>query len=119
MRTQYPASGSISVWVGNFSDDNDMDRITDEIVESSLKLNVPLSSICEVTFEGRSIPVRNLLEGFSGWETFVDAACEAAALNGVTHANGALVCYHLLCDASFDHWPEIFYLGTLQGQDVS
>jgi len=76
---------------------------SDKVIEPSLKLGIPLSSICEVTFEAESKTVRSLLKGFSGWETFVDEACKAAALNGVVQANGALICYYLRCDATPAH----------------
>jgi len=118
MKVQYPASGAVSIWIGTFSDENEMDRCTDESIEPSLGLSAPLSSICEVAFETNPVSVRALLEGFSGWETFVDEACKAAALNGVTEANGALVCYHLICEALPEEWPGSLYLGTFQGRDV-
>jgi hypothetical protein len=119
MRVQYPANEAVAIWIGTFSDESEMDRCTEERIEPSLMLSEPLSSICEVTFEPAPLPVRTLLEGFSGWETFVDEACEVAALNGIAEANGALVCYYLLCDAPPKHWPGITFLGTFRGQDVT
>jgi hypothetical protein len=119
IRVQYPAKGAISIWIGTFKAENEMDRCTDSSIEPSLNLPQPLSSICEVAYEPDPISIRTLLEGFSGWETFVDEACEVAALNGVEKANGVLVCYYLLCDAPPSRWPGILYLGTFQGQDVS
>lgn len=116
---QYPAKEAVSIWIGTFADENQMDRCTDVSIEPSLNLPGPLSSICEVAFEESPVPVRELLEGFSGWENFVNEACEVAALNGVKMANGALVCYYLLCDAPSNYWPGIIFLGTFQGQDVS
>lgn len=118
MRVQYPAREAVSIWIGTFIDENQMDRCTDEVIEPSLKLSDPLSSVCEIAFEEKPVPVRELLEGFSGWENFVNEACEVAVLNGVEVANGALVCYYLLCDAPANHWPGIIFLGTFRGQDV-
>ncbi len=119
MKIQYPTKEAVAIWIGTFSSENEMDRCTDGVIEPSLNLDVPLSSICEVTFESETVPVRELLEGFSGWETFVDEACEIAALNGLNEANGALVCYYLLCDAPPNQWPGVLFLGTFRGQDAS
>lgn len=96
-----------------------MDRCTDGLIEPSLRISPPLSDICEVAFEAQPLPVRKLLEGFSGWEDFLDEASEVALLNGMETANGALVCYQLRCDAKPNHWPGILYLGTFRGQDIS
>jgi len=119
MRVQYPAKQAVAIWIGTFIDENEMDNCTNEVIEPSLKLSDPLSSICEVTFEAEPVSVRELLEGFSGWESFVEEACQVAELNGVGRANGALVCYYLLCDAPPTFWPGVIYLGTFRGQDVS
>jgi hypothetical protein len=118
MKVQYPAKQVAAIWVGTFSSEEALDRCTDEVIEPSLQLPVPLSAICEVAFEEKPVSVRQLLEGFSGWESFIDEACEVAALNEVSMANGALVCYYLLCDAPASHWPGILFLGTFKGQDV-
>jgi hypothetical protein len=118
MKVQYPAERVVSIWIGTFSDENEMDRCTDEVIEPDLKLECPLSSTCEVAFVTDLVPVSELLEGFSGWEAFVDEASAVAALNGVSEANGALVCYYLRCDASPHAWPGVVYLGTFEGDDV-
>lgn len=118
MRVQYPTQGAVSIWVGTFDSEDSMDVFTDQIVEPCLKLPVPMSSICEVTFEGNMYPVRILLEGFSGWESFIDEACEVAALNGFEEGNGVLVCYHLLCEARPTEWEGGLYLGSFGGSDT-
>lgn len=119
MNSKYPAEDTVSVWIGTFADEGAMDHCTDVIIEPSLKLTQPLASICEIAFENDPVPIRQLLEGFSGWETFVDEACKIAASLGAEKANGALVCYYLYCNAPPDHWPGVLYLGTLGGRDIS
>lgn len=119
MKAIYPVANTVSIWAGIFADENKMDECTDHFIEPSLRLGVPLSAICEVAFETAPIPLRQLLEGFSGWESFVDRACEAASRLGLGEANAALVCYALLCDAEPKQWQGVTFLGSFAGQDVT
>jgi hypothetical protein len=118
MKVNYPVPSVVSVWVGTFLSESDMDQCTDNEIEPSLRLGIPLSSICEVSFEKTPCAVRDLLHGFSGWGSFIDSACEAADLLGIPTANGALVCYYLKCDASSDTWKGMRFLGSFPGADV-
>jgi hypothetical protein len=118
MTVEYPAKNSLSVWIGTFADEERMDICMDTQIEPSLGLSVPMSAICEVGFEAEVVPLRSLLEGFSGWQTFIDEACRAGKELRVGAANGALVCYHLRCDAPADFWTGLNFLGSFCGQDV-
>lgn len=62
--------------------------------------------------------LRKLLEGFSGWETFVDHAATAAHNQGIDTANAALVCYYLKCEECPLKWGALRFLGSFKGQDV-
>jgi hypothetical protein len=119
MNVEYPAEKSVSIWVGTFADEDQMDNCTDKQIEPSLRLPVPMSAICEVGFEAEEMPLRQLLEGFSGWQSFIDQACHAGMDLGVKAANGALICYYLRCDAPADYWSGMRFLGSFKGQDVS
>ena len=118
MNVEYPAEKSVSLWVGTFAHEEQMDHCMDTQIEPSLGLSVPMSAICEVGFESVVVPLRSLLEGFSGWQSFIDEACKAGNELGVEAANGALVCYHLRCDAPADFWSGLSFLGSFCGQDV-
>ena len=59
--------------------------------------------------------VRSLLEGFSQWRRFIDAAVEKAEAAGVDKANCAIVFYNLAYDPSLiqnDDAP-VRFIGTV------
>jgi hypothetical protein len=107
MRTIYPADHSVSIWVGTFPSEDAFDLSSDRDVEAHLKLPTPLAAIAEVAFEEDAIPTRKLLEGFAGWESFIEEAAAASAKKAVS-ANSALVCYHLRCTEAPDSWGDLF-----------
>ncbi len=112
MTTIYPSAGHVSIWVGTFPDDDDFDEAAEREVEGQLKLPVPLASVAEVAFEEDSTSTRGLLEGFSGWETFIEEASRVAQAKNVATANSALVCYHVKCDHVPASFGALTFLGT-------
>ena len=118
MKIEYPAGQAVSIWVGNFPTENDFDQSVDEDVVKLLGLQTPIESICEVSFEDDCVSLRKLLEGFSGWETFVDHAANAATRQGLETANAALVCYYLKCEDAPSTWGQLHFLGSFAGRDV-
>src|ERR1700759_5111058 len=111
MKVTYPSLGVVSVWVGTFQTEKDFDQSMEADVTNRLKLETPIESICEVSFEPDKIGIRTLLEGFSGWETFFESATNAALQQGIETANAALVCYYLKCDGSPSKWGQLNFLG--------
>jgi hypothetical protein len=118
MKIQYPAERCIAIWIGSFSTEQQMDECIDKDIEPSLALPFPISSICEVSFEDTPVSIRQLIEGFSGWSTYVDKACDAAQKLCVSKANGALICFYLRCDAPTNQWGCMTFLGNFEGQDT-
>ncbi len=118
MKIHYPAEQAVSVWIGTFSTENDFDQSVDQDVAKRLGLKTPIESICEISFEVERIGLRELLQGFSGWETFIENATNAANKLGVTSANAALVCYYLKCEDAPTNWGRLCFLGSFAGQDV-
>ena len=119
MNVVYPIKKCVSIWVGTFADEEQMNDCMDKLIEPSLELSGPMSAISEVSLEADAMPLRQLLEGFSGWRTFIDTASRAGVNLGIETANGALVCYYLSCDAPVDFWSGIKFLGSFEGQDVT
>lgn len=117
MKAIYPSNSSVSIWVGTISDESVFDLTVETAVVPLLALPVALESICEVTFESEPIEIHSLLEGFSGWETFVDSAKVAASSRGIEKANAALVCYYLACIDAPASWQELQFLGSFSGCD--
>jgi hypothetical protein len=118
MTVTNPADGTVSVWVGTLPTEDDFLRCVDRSVSSALSLATNLASISESAFEPHEVSVRQLLEGFSGFETFIESATSAAASRGIAVANCALVCYYLECSNAPDNWGGLRFLGSFPGYDV-
>ena len=118
MKVTYPAERTVSVWIGTFWSEDDFDRCVDESVSAALKLDADIADICEAGFESNPVAVRDLLDGFSGSDTFADGAVSAAAARGLSTANSALVCYYLRCSDAPADWGALRFLGSFSGQDV-
>ena len=119
MKIKYPAEQAVSIWVGSFPTEDDFDHSVEEDIAKRLGLKTPIQSICEVAFEDDCVGLRELFEGFSGWETFVEGAINAAKKQGLETANAALVCYYLKCEDSPSKWGTLYFLGSFSGQDVA
>jgi hypothetical protein len=115
MKITYPADRTVSVWIGTFSTEDDLEESVADSVESELPEDTDIVDICEAAYEEEEVPVIELLTGFSGWETFIAAAVAAAAARGLTKANGALVCYDLECSGAPDQWGGLAFLGSFPG----
>jgi hypothetical protein len=119
MKVQYPVERTVSVWIGTFPSETDSDKCVDKKVAPALHLGAPLESICEIAFERQECEPRSLIQGFSGWQTFVEDAVRVAASKGIARANSALVCYYLRCTDAPDNWGDLHFLGSFSGQDVA
>lgn len=119
MKVFYPTDKSVSIWVGNFLTEDDFDKSVNTEVVKRLGLSTEIESICEVAFEQKPVPLRQLIEGFSGWETFIEPVQAAAASQGLSSANAALVCYYVRCEDASSDWGPLRFLGTFVGQDAS
>jgi|GEM_PF-3615679 len=118
MKVLYPTPEAVTVWVGSFTSEGQFDYCIDRIIAPRLKLPVEMSSICEVTWEEQQQSMTDLLEGFSGCESFSPAAVLAAESKGIRTANAALICYYLRCEDAPDEWGDMTLLGTFSGTDV-
>jgi len=118
MKTIYPVADSVSIWVGSFASEEEFDKACDEHLEPKLGLPTSLVEICEVSFEDREADVESLLDGFSGSDTFIGIASDAARAKGIHRCNAALVCYHLQCEASDADVADLLFLGTFKGSDI-
>jgi hypothetical protein len=92
MKSIYPASGSVSIWICTFDSEDDFDQEVDQKLVPALGLPCDIDAICETTFESKPSPIRTLLTGFSGDSTFLDSAVRAAMSMGVESATAAIVC---------------------------
>jgi len=118
MKVIYPVQQVVSVWVGNFPTEDRFDESVNVEVTKRLALKTPIESVCEIAFEPKPVPLQQLIQGFSGWETFMPQVERAAASRGVQSANAALVCYYVKCEDAPKLWGQLHFLGSFDGQDV-
>lgn len=111
MNVSYPAALNVCIWLGSFGSEDELDEAVDRDVAERLKLKVHLSRIAEHTFNDQSTDVRTLLEGFSGWRTFVEEAVATAERRSMPLLNSAFVCYHLQCTDAPEKWGAFTFLG--------
>jgi hypothetical protein len=117
MKIQYPEVNAISIWIGTFPTEDDFDQSVHRDVTSVLNLNVAIESICEISFEANIVSLHRLLEGFSGWQTFIEKAAHAGKEKGIERANAALICYYLKCENAPTKWGQLCFLGCFAGHD--
>lgn len=113
----YPVQKILSVWVGNFPTEEDFDKCVNVEVVKQLALPTPIESVCEIAFEPKPVSLQQLIQGFSGWKTFMPQVEHAAASCGVQSANAALVCYYVKCEDAPELWGSLHFLGSFEGQD--
>ena len=119
MKTTYPAAGRISIWIGSFKTEDEFDRVVDESLVPELGLPCHIADIVEITHEEHPKPIQELLTGFSGDATFMEAASLDAKRLGVDCATSALVAYHLnVSEAQGSTTGELLFLGSYSGSDV-
>lgn len=116
MKVIYPIGRRVSVWVGNFPTEDEFDKCIDTEVTRRLALPTHIESTSELTFEQKSVPIRQLIDGFSGSEFFVDDAEAKAIALGISSANAAFVCYFVGCEDAPEQWGPLHFLGTFAGQ---
>jgi hypothetical protein len=104
----------VSLWLGNIADEMELDDHFRDRFKSDFGFEIyapdgPESSAQEET------DVRSLLEGFSQWRQFVDAAVEKAAAAGFGRASTAVVFYNFEYDPSLicNQDAPIRFIGTV------
>lgn len=119
MKVIYPIDRRVSVWVGNFPTEDDFEKCVETDVSKRLALPTHIAAICEVGFEKYPVPIRQLVEGFSGSKTFIDQVEAKLPTIAISSSNGALVCYYVACEDAPEQWGAFYFLGTFVGQDVT
>jgi Immunity protein 22 len=94
----------VSLWLGNLGSEEEIDDYLSlgEQFENDFGFEIypPDAPEYDVSEEGPK-PIHDLLEGFSNWETFIEAATTEANAKGWTEATTALVFYNFKYDPKF------------------
>ena len=88
----YRVGGCISFWFGNFTSEAELDDYLSEKFENDFgfKIYPPAGPEYNVSTDG-SKPISELLEGFSRWKLFIDAAKMTAIAKNWKIATTAVV----------------------------
>ncbi len=112
MKRKFPASATASVWLGNFTDEDEFDQHVKSDVEAELQLSTELWKISEITVEKEERTITELLTGFSHSEFFLDEAIAVAKEKGITKASAALVVFYLALRDAPESWGALRLLGS-------
>ena len=112
MKRKYPATQTASVWLGDFTDEEEFDEHVKSDVEATLQLSTELWKISEIAVEKERQTIRELLTGFSHSELFLDEAIAAANQKGIASASAALVVFYLALREAPEAWGSLRLLGT-------
>jgi len=91
------ASGVVSIWVGNFTDEEKlMSYVSPESeFEEDFGFRMSENDLPEISVEFELTSIRELLTGFSWSAGFIDEACAQAEAQKITHANCAVVWHYI------------------------
>jgi hypothetical protein len=112
MKRKYPATQTASVWLGDFTDEDEFDDHVKGDVEAKLLLSTELWRVSEIAVEKEKKAIGELLTGFSHSEFFLDEAIAAAKQKGIVSASAALVVFYLALRDAPEVWGSLRFLGT-------
>ncbi len=87
--------GLIALWIGNCDSEDELDDYLDQRFASDFGFAIDAPARPEFDVKETKTPVRQLLEGFSSWSTFIDEATAGAKKAGWEKATTAVVFYAL------------------------
>jgi hypothetical protein len=112
MKRKYPATQTASVWLSDFTDEDEFDDHVKSDVEEKLQLSTELWRVSEIAVEKEQKAIGELLTGFSHSEFFLDEAIAAAKQKGIASASAALVVFYLALRDAPEVWGSLRLLGT-------
>ena len=94
-QSDFEIGGVVSVWVGSFADDVQFDDYMNlsKQFERDFGFTIDDRAIRECVVEAAPSPIRDLVRGFSSWESFAPAVAEAARRLGIESATTMIVFY--------------------------
>ena len=112
MKRKFPASETASVWLGDFTDEDEFDGHIKDDVEAKLQLSTELWKVSEMAVEKEPKPIRELLTGFSHSHFFLEEAIATAEQKGITTASAAFVVFYLAMREAPEVWGSLRLLGS-------
>lgn len=97
MRDKYDdflCGGHVSIWVGNFTDEDSLDDYINEHFPEDFGFVVSPRAACEIAAKPEPVEILELVDGFSRSKSFGTAAVKAAADKGITKASSMFVMYN-------------------------
>jgi hypothetical protein len=117
---RYPVNNRVSIWVGTHSSIDDLEDDAQGALTKKLGLMKHVFDVSELEHSPEPKEIRSMLDGFSGWQTFIDDACASANRMELPAATSAVVCYYLENnEAPGVRTGGLTFLGTFDGCDVT
>jgi hypothetical protein len=91
---------SISVWVGDFRTEGDLDDYLNSQFESDFGFSINPRAVCEAGVRSQPMNIDQLVQGFSRAQTFSGLVVEAANKIGCTTASAMFIIYFFAYDSS-------------------
>jgi hypothetical protein len=110
----YVSTGSISVWVGDFRSEDDLDDYIDHEFPAHFGFKVPPQVVCEIGVKPAPQAIGQLVEGFSRSKTFDSKVVEAADAEGIMEASCMFIIYNFKYDRRQQTGnPRLTFIGSV------
>lgn len=110
----FVSSGFVSVWIGDFRSEDDLDDYIDDIFPKEFGFQVPPQVVCEIGVRPQPMEIASIVQGFSRWKTFESAVIEAAQSRGIKEAACMFVIYNFKYDGSSETAdPLLKFIGSV------
>ena len=103
---EFEKAGMVSIWVGEFSSQNEFNDYLQETIDGDAEVDVPINRFAhdigvgfydhdsqEAEYKHEHLPVKDLLAGFWRANSYSESAAAAAELIGVERANTAVLLF--------------------------
>ena len=101
-QSDFQIGGVVSIWVGNFANDAQFDDYMNlsRQFERDFGFKINDRGIRECVVEAAPTAIRDLVRGFSSWESFASAVTETARILGIESATTMIVFYCVQFESS-------------------
>ncbi|MEM1059280.1 MAG: hypothetical protein AAGK14_08525 [Verrucomicrobiota bacterium] len=114
MEVTFPATNHLSIWIGYFEQEQHFNACVEAEIAPCLGMGGQFNLLAEDAFENEPLAVEELLEGFTHWRQYTDAARTIADSYGVEAVNAAVVVQQVICHEAPPQWGHFYFLGSFE-----
>lgn len=107
--------GFVSVWVGDFRTENDLEDYLLDHFATDFGFEVRLEAVQEMGVENEPTEIGRLVQGFSRSKTFDSKVVDAARKNGIVKASSMFIIYDFNYDSTSQKvsTPRLQFVGAV------